>query len=65
MLNYVPDIKDKTQMKKKNEQVNCNLLVSDDYSDEIKQRVSMIGENNYHLRLVQVRLIKCIDLELI
>jgi len=57
LLNYEP-ILDKNLSKKRKlskEQVNCNLLVSATYPDEVRKRVAMIDEDVQELKIIEVR----------
>jgi len=59
MLNYKPVLEKKTQkINNSKDSINCNLLTSNDYSDEIKLRVSMISEDSHHLGILEVRLLE-------
>lgn len=53
MLNYVPKKISKKKMNKESD--NCNLFVSDAYSNDIRLRVSMIDEDSQHLEIIEVR----------
>lgn len=55
MLNYEPKL-EKTISKKStdNEEVNCNLSVSTEYSINTRRRVAKINEDSYHFGIVEV-----------
>jgi len=59
MLNYKPSIEDIKIAKKKNtgNTINCNLLVSDDYPREVKEKVAKISEESQHLKIIEVRFV--------
>jgi len=59
MLDYKPSLEEIKIAKKKNIQttVNCNLVVSNEYSSKVKDRVANISEESQHLKMIEVRFV--------
>uniref|UniRef100_A0A2H8TI45 RNA helicase n=1 Tax=Melanaphis sacchari TaxID=742174 RepID=A0A2H8TI45_9HEMI len=58
MLNYKPsleEIKNKKKIKKEN-LVNCNLLVSDNYPRAVREVVAKISEDSQHFKIIELLL---------
>ncbi|CAI6360148.1 unnamed protein product [Macrosiphum euphorbiae] len=58
MLDYKPSLEEIKIAKKKNIQtiVNCNLVVSNEYSPKVKDRVANISEESQHLKMIELLL---------
>lgn len=56
LLNYKPSFDKKTLKKQKKikGQVNCNLLVSMTYPNDVREIVAKIDENDHHLKIIEV-----------
>lgn len=58
LLDYKPVLEKNLKKRINDEEVNCNLLVSNDYSSHIRNRIAMMDEDSHHLKLVEVNCIK-------
>lgn len=58
MIKFQPntDIKKQKRINKINKEENCNLIVSDDYPEIVRERVAIILEDDQHLELVEALL---------
>jgi len=59
MINYTPPLEEIKSTKKKNKDnsVNCNLLVPDNYPRKVREVVAKISEDSQHLKIIEVRII--------
>ncbi|XP_060853737.1 dosage compensation regulator-like isoform X2 [Rhopalosiphum padi] len=58
MINYTPPLEEIKSTKKKNKDnsVNCNLLVPDNYPRKVREVVAKISEDSQHLKIIELLL---------